>query len=78
MELGLVPDDASAGLNYGLDKLRFLSPVLAGDRVRLRVVVQGVEEKAQGQMLLKTKKTLEIERDKKIALVAESLSLLIP
>ena len=34
IEIGLIPDDASAGLNYGLDKVRFMTPVKAGARVR--------------------------------------------
>jgi len=36
-EIGVVPSDAAAGFNYGLDKVRFLAPVPAGSRVRLRV-----------------------------------------
>ena len=34
-EIGVVPSDAAAGFNYGLDKVRFLAPVPAGSRVRL-------------------------------------------
>ena len=32
MEIGVVPSDAAAGLNYGLDKVRFIAPVKAGAR----------------------------------------------
>ena len=32
MEVGVVPKDAAAGFNYGLDKVRFLAPVKAGAR----------------------------------------------
>src|SRR5246500_3171079 len=39
MEAGLIPADATAGLNYGLDKVRFMAPVKAGARVRNRVVL---------------------------------------
>ena len=35
-EIGSVPKDAAAVFNYGLDKVRFLSPVKAGARVRAR------------------------------------------
>src|SRR5713101_9360121 len=38
MEIGVIPSDAAAALNYGIDKVRFLTPVPAGARVRLRVV----------------------------------------
>src|SRR5271166_6571209 len=37
LDVGVVPSDAAAGFNYGLDKVRFLAPVPAGGRVRLRV-----------------------------------------
>src|SRR5215475_3143557 len=39
MEVGVIPPDASTGLNYGLDKVRFLAPVKAGARVRARVTL---------------------------------------
>ena len=39
MEIGVIPKDAAAGLEYGIDKVRFLAPVPSGARVRLRVVL---------------------------------------
>src|SRR6202789_2912834 len=41
-EVGVVPSDAAAGFNYGLDKVRFLAPVPAGARVRLRVTLESI------------------------------------
>ena len=35
MQVGVIPKDAAAGLNYGVDQVRFLAPVSAGSRVRL-------------------------------------------
>ena len=78
MEIGVVPKDAIAGFNYGLDKVRFLAPVKAGERVRLRVVLLGVEPKDAGGLVIKTRNTLEIEGSDKPALIAEALALLIP
>ena len=78
MQVGLLPKDAAAGLNYGVDKARFLAPVPAGARVRLRVVLTGVEPKDGGQAIMKTRNTLEAEGSDKPALVAESLAYLIP
>jgi acyl dehydratase len=77
MEIGAVPTDAGAAFNYGLDKVRFLAPVKAGARVRLRVVLIDVEKKGGG-VVLKTSNTLEIEGSDKPALVAESLALITP
>ena len=78
MEIGIIPKDAAAGLNYGIDKVRFLAPVPAGARVRLRVTLVGVEPKEGGQTLMKTRNTLEVEGSEKPALIAETLALLIP
>jgi acyl dehydratase len=78
MQIGVLPKDAAAGLNYGVDKARFLAPVPAGARVRLRVVLTGVEPKDGGQAIMKTRNTLEIEGSDKPALVAEALAYLIP
>jgi acyl dehydratase len=75
MEIGAVPSDAGAALNYGLDKVRFLAPVKAGARVRLRVALIDVEKKGGG-VVLKTSNTLEIEGSDKPALIAESLALI--
>src|SRR5262249_37886315 len=33
IELGVIPPDAASGLNYGLDKVRFIAPVKSGARV---------------------------------------------
>ena len=78
MEIGVLPTDAAAGFNYGLDKVRFLAPVKAGAQVRLRVVLVGVEPKEAGQLVIKTKNTLEIDGSDKPALIAETLALIIP
>ena len=76
-EIGAVPTDAGAAFNYGLDKVRFLAPVKAGARVRLRVALIDVEKKGGG-VVLKTSNTLEIDGSDKPALIAESLALITP
>jgi len=78
MQIGILPKDSSAGLNYGIDKVRFLAPVPAGARVRLRVVLAGIEPMQGGQAIMKTQNTLELEGSQKPALIAETLALLIP
>ena len=78
LDVGVVPSDAAAGFNYGLDKVRFLAPVPAGGRVRLRIVLDNVEEKNDGQLLVKTRNTIEIENSDKPALIADALALLVP
>ena len=78
MQVGAIPKGTAAAFNYGLDKVRFLAPVKAGARVRLRVVIVGVERKQDGQLIIKSSNTLEIEGADKPALIAESLALIVP
>jgi len=75
--LGIIPPDAAAGLNYGLDRVRFLAPVKAGARVRTRVSLSSMEVQEGGRTLLKLNCTLDIEGEPKPALVAEMLCMLI-
>ena len=77
MELGVIPPDAATGLNYGLDKVRFIAPVKAGARVRTRASLLAAEAQSGGRVLLKLNCTLEIEGEAKPALVAELLCMLI-
>jgi acyl dehydratase len=77
MELGVIPPDAATGLNYGMDKVRFVAPVKAGARVRMRASLVAAEPQNGGRMLLKLQSTLEIEGEANPALVAEVLCMLI-
>ena len=77
MELGVIPPDAATGLNYGLDKVRFIAPVKTGARVRTRASLAAAEAQSGGRMLLKLDCTLEIEGEAKPALVAQTLCMLI-
>jgi acyl dehydratase len=77
MELGVIPTDAASGLNYGLEKVRFIAPVKAGARVRTRARLLAAELQSGGRLLLRLNCTLEIEGEAKPALVAELLCLLI-
>ena len=62
-------------LNYGLDKVRFLSPVRSGARVRVHSKVDSLVEKNPGQWLVRQIKTVEVEGQSGPALVAEQLAL---
>jgi acyl dehydratase len=67
--------DVALVLNYGLDRLRFTSPVLAGSRVRYRSQVLAAEPRAPGRVLLKQEARLEVEGQEKPAVIAELLAL---
>lgn len=76
-EVGVVPEGVARVLNYGLDRVRFLAPVLSGARIRARVRLTEVAHKGEGRLLLKTENTVEVEGEAKPALVADTLVLLI-
>ncbi|MFK7754365.1 MAG: MaoC family dehydratase [Sedimentitalea sp.] len=63
------------GINYGFNKLRFLSPVLAGSNLRGRFVLQDVSKRNASELLRTNALTVEIEGSKTPALVAEWLGL---
>ncbi|MGB7783472.1 MAG: MaoC family dehydratase [Pseudolabrys sp.] len=60
------------GLNYGLNKIRFTSPVRSGSRLRGRFVLAKVDE-VDGGLQLTCNITVEIEGQDRPALVAESI-----
>ena len=69
--------DLQLTINYGLDRLRFLSPVPAGARVRLRTRVLSAELRGAGRVLLKQEKTLEIDGASKPGYLADQLTLFV-
>ena len=66
------------GVNYGSDKVRFLTPVKVGSRVRIRTTVLAADLRPDGSYLVKNQVTVEVEGSEKPALIAETLSLAVP
>jgi acyl dehydratase len=60
-------------LNYGLDKVRFLTPVRCGARIRNRVTMLSLEDKGPGRTLITNESTMEIDGERKPAFVATTL-----
>ena len=75
--MSLKIEGAAMGLNYGFDRLRFLTPVKVGSRVRLKGRVVEVVEKKPRHFLFKLDMTMEVEGEKKPALVAEWLNMFV-
>ena len=75
-EAMLIPEGAKMAVNYGLDRVRFIAPVRSGKRVRGRFVLDSIDEKAPGQLLLRHTVTVEIEGVDKPALTAQWLGLI--
>jgi acyl dehydratase len=74
-ECGVIPEGTVMAINYGSDKVRFLQPVKVNNEVRAHAELMSVLEKAPGQILLKTKITVEVKGEDTPALVAEILGL---
>ena len=72
-DTGIVPENLAMGVNYGLDKVRFLAPVRAGKRIRPHIEIISVERKDQNRFLTKQLISVEIEGEETPAMVAESL-----
>jgi acyl dehydratase len=66
--------DARMGVNYGLERVRFTSPVPSGSRVRLRAKLLGSERRPNG-VLFRIGIEIEIEGHDKPALVGEVIYL---
>jgi acyl dehydratase len=64
-------------VNYGLDKVRFLTPVKPGSRVRAHYRLREVTARGEKEFLLKNEVTVEIEGSDKPALYAESLTVIV-
>jgi len=61
-------------INFGLNKVRFYTPLLTGSRVRARVKVLQARRRA-GALLLTSEVRIEIEDERKPACVAETLGM---
>jgi acyl dehydratase len=61
------------GINYGSNKVRFISPVPAGARVRLRQRIANVEDVAGNGVRVTSEMTVELEGQERPALVAETI-----
>jgi acyl dehydratase len=69
-------EGVTMGVNYGFDRLRFISPVKSGSRVRGRFTLTEATLRKPGELLSRTAVAVEIEGEKRSALVADWLGLL--
>ncbi len=63
------------GMNYGFDKVRFLSPVPVGSKVRGRFTIKDAVEKRPGQFLITYDITVDIDGGEKPALICEWMAM---
>jgi acyl dehydratase len=66
--------DYKYGVNYGYDKVRFLSPVVVGRQVRARLAVKEVTEVSAAVRRIIWLRTVDIRGTDRPAMVAEAIS----
>jgi len=76
-ESALRPEGMAMIINYGSNRVRFLSPVRVGSRIRSLQTILKVSERSRGTWMVETGVTVEIEHASKPAMKAEVLSLYI-
>jgi acyl dehydratase len=70
-------EGTAMGVNYGFDRLRFMSPVKSGKRVRGRFTLAKAELRRPKELQSVTHVSVEIEGEAKPALVADWLGLIV-
>jgi acyl dehydratase len=70
-------DGILMGVNYGFDKVRFVTPVKVGSRIRAKSVLAGVDLKDPNNLQIVRTMTVEIEGEAKPALVADWVTRLV-
>jgi acyl dehydratase len=69
-------EGATMSINYGLDRVRFLNPVVSGAKIRDRIVLTALEEKPGNRILMTQTHTIEIEGQEKPACIAQALAMI--
>ena len=71
-----VIEGTTMGVNYGVDRMRFISPVRSGSRVRGRFTLAEAKLRKPKELQSRTHVTVEIEGEEKPALVVDWLGLI--
>jgi acyl dehydratase len=74
---GVVPADAQGVINYGLERVRFLAPVLAGASVTASFRLAGVEDKSEKRQIIRIEMVVSVEGSDKPAIVGEVLAMVV-
>lgn len=69
------PPGMRMGVNYGLERVRIVSPVRSGSRIRGHFTIARLAEKAPGQLIEEMDVTIEVEGGERPAVVARWLTL---
>jgi acyl dehydratase len=75
--VSLVPEGAVATLNYGINRVRFITPVPVGSEIRDAIFLAAAEDRGNGRILLTHRHTIEIRGQVKPACVVEMLRMFV-
>jgi acyl dehydratase len=70
-------DGIVMGINYGFEKVRFITPVKVGSKIRCSSVLAGVDQKDPNTLQTTRTMTVEIDGEAKPALVADWITRLV-
>ena len=68
--------EQTMGINYGFEKVRFMTPVKSGARVRGRFVLAEARFRGAGMVTIRYDVTVEIEDEQKPALTADWITII--
>ncbi|MFD2585917.1 MaoC family dehydratase [Croceitalea marina] len=69
-------ESSKMGVNYGLNKVRFPSPLLVDSKIRIHSEISNIEEYGENGLKITWNCSVEIKNQEKPACVAEFLSLM--
>lgn len=69
--------DRRMGINYGMERLRFLTPVPAGGRVRGHFSLDDYQQRGEGRYMLSYGVSVELEGSERPALAATWLTMVV-
>jgi acyl dehydratase len=76
-QIGMWPSDVAYGINYGLDRVRWIQPVPIGSQIRMRSSLTSLNKRDDRRFLIKTRNTMEIDGQARPAMVANWLGLFV-
>ena len=75
-QVPLKMEGVTMSINYGLDRVRFINPVVSGAKIRDRIVLTALEEKPGNRILMTQTHTIEIAGQEKPACIAQMLGMI--
>lgn len=75
-QCGLLPKDGAVIVNYGLDSVRFISPVVSGSNIRDRITLSGIDQKKDKVWRVVFKNEVEVQGKAGPAMIADNVLML--